>query len=382
MKIVLFCHSVLSDWNHRSAHFLRGLITELSSLGHEVTSYEPRDAWSVTNLIYERGGLPLNDLAKVYPLVRANRYDARTFDIQEALDGAQLVLVHEWNDPVLVSELGRHRVQSGGYRLLFHDTHHRSVTDPTDAERRDLSGYDGVLAFGEAVREQYLRAGWAHRVWTLHEAADVRVFQPRPAKKDGDVVWVGNWGDGDRTRELTEFLLEPVRSLNLAATVHGVRYPDDGRKALQRAGIHFGGFLPSYHMPGVFARHRVTVHIPRRPHTQALRGVPTIRVFEALACGIPLVSAPWDDTERLFRRGDYVSVANRAEMARALRELMADPARRDDLARRGLETILARHTCAHRARQLLAIAADLGIPVRYDHSIGHIQATAHHPHGL
>lgn len=377
MRIVLFCHSVLSDWNHGNAHFLRGLITELSSLGHEVTSYEPRDAWSVTNLIYERGGLPWDDLARVYPLLRANRYDSRNLDLEEALDGAHLVLVHEWNDPALVSELGRYRLQNNGrYGLLFHDTHHRSVTGPAEMRRLELSGYDGVLAFGETVREQYLRAGWARRVWTFHEAADVRVFKPIAAKTDGDLVWVGNWGDGERTRELTEFLLEPVRALNIGATVHGVRYPEEGRKALQRAGVHFAGFLPNYQVPGVFARYRITVHIPRRPYTIALRGVPTIRMFEALACGIPLVSAPWDDTERLFRRGDYISVADGAEMKRALRELIADPARRAELAQRGLETILTRHTCAHRARDLLTIASELGVSVQRDQGTSCIQEEA------
>ena len=56
-------------------------------------------------------------------------------------------------------------------------------------------------------------------------------------------------------------------------------------------------------MPEVFARFRVTVHVPRRPYVEALPGIPTIRVFEALACGIPLVCAPWDDAEGLFTPG-------------------------------------------------------------------------------
>jgi spore maturation protein CgeB len=81
-------------------------------------------------------------------------------------------------------------------------------------------------------------------------------------------------------------------------------------------------------------------------------------MFEALACGIPLVSAPWDDAEGLFRPGrDFVFAADGAAMTRALRQLLAEPAAAVELTRSGLETIRARHTCAHRVDELLSICA-------------------------
>lgn len=100
------------------------------------------------------------------------------------------------------------------------------------------------------------------------------------------------------------------------------------------------------------------MHVPRRPYVQALPGIPTIRMFEALACGIPLVSAPWDDAENLFRTGqDYLRAADGAEMAERLRTLRDDRAFAAEIARNGLETIRQRHTCAHRVDELLAILA-------------------------
>jgi spore maturation protein CgeB len=91
-----------------------------------------------------------------------------------------------------------------------------------------------------------------------------------------------------------------------------------------------------------------------------LSGVPTIRVFEALACGIPLLCAPWTDAEGLFRPGeDYLCVPDGRAMAASLRHLIADSAARRQLAAKGLETIQARHTCAHRARQFLDICEEL-----------------------
>lgn len=357
MRVVLFCHSLLSCWNHGNAHFLRGLVTELRRRGHDVRAYEPADAWSAQNLVADHGELPVTALASVYPELHVIRYQRDRLDLDRALDGADLVIVHEWNEPSLVAALGRRRARGGQFALLFHDTHHRSVTAPQEMRRYDLSAYDGVLAFGEAIRQVYERAGWARRAFTWHEAADIRVFHPRPRDRiDGDLVWIGNWGDEERTEELRAFLLEPIRALELDARVHGVRYPDTARAALDLAGAKYAGWLPNFQVPEVFGRFRVTVHVPRRPYTQALPGIPTIRVFEALACGIPLVCSPWEDVEGLFEPGaDYLVARDGDEMRRHLRAILSDPELAQALSDHGRETIVRRHTCGHRVDELLAI---------------------------
>jgi len=60
-------------------------------------------------------------------------------------------------------------------------------------------------------------------------------------QKVGDLVWIGNWGDEERSAELHEFLLEPVKALGLKARVYGVRYPAHALGALSAAGIDYGG---------------------------------------------------------------------------------------------------------------------------------------------
>ena len=115
----------------------------------------------------------------------------------------------------------------------------------------------------------------------------------------------------------------------------------------------------------MLARHALTVHVPRRPYAEALRGIPTIRVFEALACGAPLISAPWHDDEGLFRPGeDFLVARDGAGMRRHLQALLGDPPFAAALAARGRATILARHTCAHRVDELLAILAGLAAPAK------------------
>jgi len=363
VRIVYFTHSLRSCWNHGNAHFLRGVLRELVARGHDVQAYEPKGAWSLANLVKDHGPDALASFGTHYPELRTTEYD-RAADLSQLIDGADLVIVHEWNEPKLVAELGRLRARGGRFLLLFHDTHHRAVSAPDEMRDYDLEAYDGVLAFGATLACVYEQWGWGDRVFVWHEAADTRRFTPpaQEGERDG-LVWIGNWGDGERNQELVDFLLKPARDAQLSLDVHGVRYPADAKRTLERYGARYKGWIANAAAPDVFAKHLATVHVPRRFYTKALPGIPTIRVFEALACGIPLVSAPWEDSERLFRVGeDFLMVRSGAQMTHALNQLKTDSHLRANLARSGLETILARHTCAHRVDELMTIVERLGAP--------------------
>jgi spore maturation protein CgeB len=357
----MFCHSLVSDWNHGDAHFLRGIATELLARGHRLTVLEPSDAWSRINLVADAGQGAIERFHRAYPTLGSYQFSPDRLDLDRLLHDADVVLVHEWNDPTLVAAIGRHRATTGGYRLLFHDTHHRSVSRPDEMARYQLQHYDGVLAFGEVVRRRYLEMGWAERAWTWHQAADHRLFRPLDNRRlDGDLVWIGDWGDEERTAQIEEFLLEPATSLGLRTRVHGVRYPPKALARLERARVDYGGWIPNFSVPAVFARYRATVHIPRRAYAESLPGIPDIRVFEALACGIPLVCSSWDDAEGLFTPGrDYLVARSGQEMKRLLRELLTDAEAARAMAEHGRRTILARHTCVHRVNELFNIVSAL-----------------------
>jgi spore maturation protein CgeB len=369
VRIVIFCHSLVSDWNHGNAHFIRGVVSELLARDHDVRVLEPAESWSRANLIADCGADAIAAFHRAYPQLRSETYSIDTLDLDETLEGADLVIVHEWTDPGLVERIGRTQARRREGVLLFHDSHHRSVTDPAAMSAYNLAHYDGVLAFGDPVRDRYLANGWTARAWTWHEAADTRVFYPRsastasstavPAVVDdavrGDLVWIGNWGDEERTAELDEFLFTPVKRLGLHAVVFGVRYPDAARARLATDGIEYRGWLPNHLVPEVFSRFAVTVHVPRRPYLQALPGIPTIRPFEALACGIPLVSARWDQTGGLFTPGsDFLVARDGDEMTRQLSRVLSDEPLRQWLTTHGLQTIRTRHTCAQRVDELMA----------------------------
>ena len=361
MKAALFVHSLRSCWNHGNAHFLRGVASELMARGHEVTAWEEEGGSSAANLVRDHGPAALDLWREAYPHIAVRTYPPGALDAGAALDGVSLAIVHEWNRPGVVAGLGAERARRPGLRLYFHDTHHRAVSRPEELFRFDLSSYDGALVFGAALAEVYRRRGAAARVAVWHEAADPRVSFPLESARAADLAFVGNWGDDERRAELEEYLLGPVKALGLSATVHGVRYPEEGLRALAAAGIAYLGWLPNHRVPAVLARHAVTVHLPRQPYARALPGIPTIRVFEALACGTPLVCAPWEDSEGLFRPGrDYLVARDGAEMVRHLRALREEPGLARSLAQSGLATIRARHTVAHRVDELMALHASLG----------------------
>jgi|SRR5437868_993772 len=365
LRLCIFAHSWRSDWNHGNAHFLRGLAHELTKLGHEVACYEPEQSWSLINLLQEgeRGRESLEQFKTIFSHLDVRSYGQKEpFErfAKRELRGADIVLVHEWNSPDVVNTILSLK-REFGFRALFHDTHHRAYTNPKEILRLNLQEFDGVLAFGETLRRIYLEAFGVPRVWTFHEAADTAHFSPISGSKQCDITWIGNWGDEERSRELEEFLIGPAIGLPSRRTVvYGVRYSPAAKAKLGSAGIQYRGYLPNLMAPRVYSESAISLHVPRKFYSNGLSGIPTIRVFEALACGTPLLCSPWADTDGLFRKGeDYLCVPDEKAMRAEIEHLLNDDAARSQIAANGLDTIRRRHTCAHRTQQLLEICEEL-----------------------
>ena len=210
-------------------------------------AFEPADGWSRTNLLRDHGEAALDGWRAAYPEL-CPRPTSGEPDLDAALDGADLVLVHEWNDRRWWRRSAAGGA-GGGFLLLFHDTHHRAVSDP-GASAADLDGYDGVLAFGACLRERYLDAGWAARSGPGTRPPTPRAVPPA-ARKPARATWSGS-ATGATTsaaRSCAEFLLEPVRASGLRGAVHGVRYPEAALDALAAAGIAYRGWLPNHRGP-------------------------------------------------------------------------------------------------------------------------------------
>lgn len=344
MRIVVFCHSIISDWNHRDAHFFRGIVSALSARGHDVSVYEPAAGWSIVHLLHDHGVDPIRRLNTAYPGLDSTPFDLDRLDLDAVLDGADLVLVHEWNDPALVKMIGAHHAKNRDYTLFFHDTQLRPRND------FDLRDYDAALAINETLRDLYQRHGWAKRTFVWRDAVDTRVFKPHPGPtKQHDLIWFGR-------AETSELLLGPVRALGLDAHAYGPRFREEEIRACANAGIKYQGWIPNYDLPRTLASYKVAVHIPPKTIASRERSVPTIPVLEALACGIPLIAAPAISHDGLFDAGADIMIAADAEdMTRKIQLLLSDRELAAHMAWKGLETVRTRHTSSHRVEELLAI---------------------------
>ena len=263
-----------------------------SPRGHEVEAFEPRDSWSRENLIAERGAAQADRRAKqVYPELKSPAF-RRVAPWRIASSTPISCLCTSGTSPLSSPRIGDIRRRGARFKLLFHDTHHRAVSEPEAIRHFDLDAYDGVLAFGEALAQVYRRWGWGNRVFVWHEAADTRLFHP-PLRRLRDRAWSGSaiGATASARRNWPNSCCEPAEAAGLRLDVHGVRYPAEALRMLDRHGARYQGWLPNTEAPA-FRRHLATVHVPRRFYVNALPGIPTIRVFEALACGIPSSARP------------------------------------------------------------------------------------------
>jgi spore maturation protein CgeB len=356
-RFALFYQSVVSDWNHGNAHFLRGMMRALQARGHTTICYEQSDNWSLTNLL-SFNPQAISQFRITFPDLRFATYDLANAEhfLRERLAHADVVLVNEWNEPGVIRMIGK-LCRELRVTALFHDTHYRVVLDEGYRVQLGLEQFAHILAFSPSVAERYRALGFDN-VSVLHEAADTTVFLPLQVPKATDVVFVGNYGDGDRSAELEDYVFGPRRRLPyLRYAVYGVRYPEHVVARLNNGlDISYRGWLANTSVPAVYSATRTVLHVPRRQYVELLPGTPTIRVFEALACGACLISLPWQDTDGLFSAGSDYAVANSPDEMRELIDWLCrdDPAR-NRIASHGLQTIVDRHTCTHRVGELLSL---------------------------
>jgi spore maturation protein CgeB len=364
MQFIVFTGSMVPDCDQDDAQFLRGVASDLIRRGHKAKIVAFAAGRRETHPLEDSGVQSTADFRYADPLLDGTLSNERDLDLDGVLDAVGVVVVHEGSSRDLVRRIGDHHARRRDYRLYFHDAHQREVINPRK-DACDLFHYDAVLTSGNKLRDLYLNNGWAGEAVTWRPAVDTAVFRPLDrGKKEGDLVLIDNWAGNERIDQLREFFIEPVKALGLKARVYGSGYPGAAVDELRAAGIQHGGALPDYKVPEVFARYTATIYLPHLSHAAAQEAIPTIRPFEALACGIPLISAPWRDFEHLFRPGrDFLFAFDGLEMTSQLKILLARPDLRAALVCDGLETIQTRHTCAHRAGELLSIAAPRRIKI-------------------
>jgi spore maturation protein CgeB len=214
-----------------------------------------------------------------------------------------------------------------------------------------LSAFDLVLSFtgGESLRDLQTELG-AARVLPLYGSVDPAVHQPseKRLQYECDLSYLGTYS-ADRQAALEELFVRPARRRpDLKFVMGGAQFPNEFPWT---DNLHFVRHLPPAEHPAFFSSSRYTLNVTRAPMREA-GYCPSGRLFEAAACGTPLISDAWEGLEHFFTPGEEILVANRADDV--LAALDQSPAEARRMADRARERVLTMHTAQARAEELEA----------------------------
>lgn len=347
MRIVVFGLAVSSSWGNGHAALWRGLIRALHAAGHHVTFFE-RDV----------------------------PYYAEHRDLVELPGGGRLVLYSEWNavqarqaieaaDVAMVTSYCPDALAATALVLdsratvrCFYD-----LDTPVTLARiqagesvsyigeQGLAGFDLVLSYTGGVALDLLRTRLgAVRVAPIYGSVDPSVHRPGdPAPQYcAALSYLGTYAQ-DRQAMLERLFVQSARARPQDRFVlGGALYPKDFPWTQN---VHFVRHLPVSEHAAFYASSRITVNVTRAAMA-AMGWCPSGRLFEAAACGVPILTDAWDGLDAFFTPGQEIMVAD--STTQALAALDRTDAELAAMARRARERTLDEHTAERRARQMAA----------------------------
>ncbi|MHA3774645.1 CgeB family protein [Verrucomicrobiota bacterium sgz303538] len=345
MKIVIFGLAISSSWGNGHATLWRGLCRALIARGHRVIFFE-RDV----------------------PYYAAHR------DMHE-LPGGRLVLYRDWDqvlstacdelsdaDVAMTTSYCPDAIPAGRLILdsralsVFYDldtpvTISRLKTGEPVSYISDegLGAYDLVLSYtgGAALEDLKSRLG-ARRVAPLYGSVDPSKHRPVPAVEAyrADLSYLGTYAQ-DRQAALERLFITPAQQmLQMRFLIGGAQYPEDFPWT---PNIFFVQHLPPAEHPAFFCSSRLTLNVTRQAMAD-MGYCPSGRLFEAAACGVPILSDSWAGLNHFFEPGREILLAHNTDDALAALELSDAELRK--IAEAARERTLSEHTAAHRAREL------------------------------
>jgi spore maturation protein CgeB len=345
LNIVIIGLSVTSSWGNGHATTYRALIEALASRGHHVTFLERDVPWYRGHRDLTK---PSNWTVKLYQSLQdiPRRYTSLIRD-------ANLVILGSYvPDGVAIAEWVTAHAQGV---TAFYDIDTPVTLAGLDQGLEYLSAamiprFDLYLSFsGGPVPGMIEDAYGSPMARVLYCSADPDLYRPHPVKQHWSLGYLGTYSD-DRQPSLERLLLAPAMMLaDHQFVVAGSRYPEhlvwpDNVRRIEH--------LSQHQHPPFYSRQRFTLNLTRAD-MRALGFSPSVRLFEAAACGTPVISDRWPGIETIFEPGtEILLVSDAREVSQILRDIPEE--RRLAIADKARRRILADHTPDHRARQLEA----------------------------
>lgn len=360
MKIAVFCQSILSDYNFSSAHFLRGIVHKFSQKGHQVKVFEKINNPSVLAIQREFGKTALNEFRRTFPGIEVFRYESDDLNLEKYLQECDLALVHSSTDPREISLVIEIKEKTG-LKTIFYDTGFSIINNSDSIKALPIAKFDLALVSGKAIEKGYKKHSINPNIRLWHLAADTLQFQPRKGEWEAELLYVGNWNEGEKWEMIQEYLIKTAKDLRIRGKIYGVKYPKAVKMKLNEAGIECRGWVPSFRLPEIFPRFTTKIHLPAVYQDSNQDGLTTMGLFESFACCIPTISAPWNDTDKLFTPGrEFLVAKDTYEMKHFILEMM-NSTLREVITSHALKAILQKHNCHKRVEEFEAGLRESGL---------------------
>jgi spore maturation protein CgeB len=344
LSLVFLGLSITSSWGNGHATTYRALLRELALRGHRLLFLERRAPWYQDNA--DMPSPPFCETALYESL------DDLFVHHQQAIAEADAVVLGSYvTDGSRLAQ--RLLTATRGVRAFYDiDTPItlRALLDGTCSylSARDVPSFDLYLSFsGGPVLQRLEQELGARHAEPLYCSVDPRLYYPIETRQRWDLGYLGTYS-ADRQPVLDRLLLEPARRLpDSTFIVAGPQYPDDlswPHNVTRREHV------APYEHCDFYASQRATLNVTRRDMVEAGYS-PSVRLFEAAACGIPIISDTWPGIESFFVPGEEILLAETSsDVTRHLAELSEQ--KRRAIGARARARVLREHTAARRAEQL------------------------------
>lgn len=353
MKLVVFGLAITSSWGNGHATLWRGLFRALVKRGHYPVFFE-RDA------DYYRAHRDLTEMEGARLCLYRSWDEVKALAARELADADAGLVTSYCPDGVAASELV---LESRAAVRCFYDLDTPVTLAALEQGEavpylppNGLSDFDLVLSYtgGRALTELQTRLG-ARRVAPLYGSVDPEVHRPVSRAREFDLSYLGTFAP-DRQQALSALFLEPARRLRdyrflLGGAQYGTDFP-------WGPNIFFRQHLPPAEHAGFYCSSNLTLNITRLAMKQ-MGYCPSGRLFEAAACGVPILTDVWEGMDRFFTPGTEILCAGTTEEAMAAVEL--NESRLREVAKAARERTLAEHTAECRVIDLeRALSAKAG----------------------
>jgi spore maturation protein CgeB len=351
LSIVILGLSITSSWGNGHATTYRGLVRELSRRGHDVLFLERDVRWYAENRDMARPPFCRTELYRSLPELRER--------FLEEIRSADCLIVGSYVPEGVA--VGEWATSTADGPVLFYDIDTAVTLAKLEAGDRSylaphlIPRYAAYLSFsGGPILERIEREYGSPMARALYCSFDPELYYPEEAEPRWDLGYMGTYSD-DRQPTLERLLVQAARQRRDARfVVAGPQYPET---IAWPANVERIEHLAPVEHRAFYNRQRFTLNVTRADMIRAGYS-PSVRLFEAAACGVPIISDWWDGLDQFFRLGEEILIARTAEDTLRYLSAIGEEERRA-IGGAARERVLREHTAARRAAELESTILDV-----------------------